>query len=428
MGPIASFKDLLAALRRRAGLIVLIALLGVPFAIWFASNQPRLYQAVAVIQIELPQVTETVTGEGGGMTPDTQLALIQQQLMARDNLVSIIVQYDLFPGLPGMIDRLGAVRGAISIQRLQDPSLAWRPELHPSGILISVMLDDPQKAADVANALSTQIVAEAEARSAARASRTLEFVLAEEARVAAEIDAIEAEVARFREANVAALPEGLTAQRDRLVTLEEQRIAVDQDLIELNAGADRLRAEELAQQTALLTERRDLIVRAMADTQAAISAAPAVERQLGAYDRRLGQLEAELAVLTTRRTEAAMTQLLAAENQAERYEVLESAIVPDYPISASRRKVAMAVAGAIAFGGIALALLLEILNPAIRTAGQLQKELGVAPVIVVPILSSRARRRRRWIGWLVAAAGLTAAAWAMFADRLLPLILRRRAV
>ncbi len=64
--------------------------------------------------------------------------------------------------------------------------------------------------------------------------------------------------------------------------------------------------------------------------------------------RALGQLEDELTVLTSQRTEAGMQRTLALQNQTERYEVLERAIPPEFPVSASRRKIAMAVAAASA--------------------------------------------------------------------------------
>jgi ferric-dicitrate binding protein FerR (iron transport regulator) len=59
-----------------------------------------------------------------------------------------------------------------------------------------------------------------------------------------------------------------------------------------------------------------------------------------------------------------------------------------------------------------LALALEFLNPAIRTADQLERQLGVQPVIVVPRLQSRRTRRRRRRGLVALVLGMAALLWA----------------
>jgi tyrosine-protein kinase Etk/Wzc len=414
MGAISSVPDLVHALRRRVWMIVMIALLGVPVALWFANNQPRLYEATAVIQIEIPQIAETVTGVAGAMAPDGQLNLIQQQLMARDTLLGVIESYGLFPMVGSVTEKVALLRGAVAITRLQDSALAWRPEIHPTGLMVTVRLDDPVVAADVANEMINRIITESTLRGADRANRTLEFILAEEARVAGAIAEVESRIASFREVNVDALPEGLTAQRDRLTRLSEQRLAVDEEILALQSGAERQRAEEVARQDALLQQRRNIVLQAIAETEAAIAAAPEVERQLGAMDRELTQLEAELEVLTARRTDAAMTQQLELQNQSERYVVLETAIPPEFPTTASRRKVAATVAAGVAAAGIALALALEVLNPAIRTTAQLERQLGVQPVIVVPYLTTPKDRRGRLGWWLGLFAALGGTLWLLF--------------
>ncbi len=108
---------------------------GAAVALYYASIQPRVWSATAAIQIETPQVTQTLTGEGTAMTPDNQLNLIQQQLMSRDNVMLVVERFDLFPGLPSMTEKVAALRGAIRIERLQDPALAWQSNVHPTGLL-----------------------------------------------------------------------------------------------------------------------------------------------------------------------------------------------------------------------------------------------------------------------------------------------------
>ncbi len=402
MGQISTLSDVLGLLRRRGWLIVLILMIGIPAAILYALSRPQLFEATAVIQIEAPQVAATsATQPAPVLQGDTQLDLIQQKLMSRDVLTGIIDKFSIFPADVPLTEQVALLRGAVTITKLVDPAQAFQPNVQPSGLSITVRLANAQKAADVANELLADILAEAQSRSEGRATRTLQFFEAEEARVSAEIDAAETEFARFKEANGASLPDGVTGQRDQQSRLVQSRIALGQQIIELQTNSDRLRVEEVARQNDLLEQQRNLIDQNIATIQTALDAAPEVQRQFSAFDRQLGQLQEEFRVITTRRTEAAMNQLLETQDQAARFEVLETAIVPDYSVSASRRKVALA--GAVFSGILALGLAfgVEMMNPAIRTAAQLERQLGVQAVIVIPHLTNSRTSRNRKLSWLL---------------------------
>lgn len=418
MAQISTLSDVTRLLRRRAWLIVLVLMIGVPAAVLYALSRPQLFEATAVIQIEAPQVAATsVTQPAPVSQADTQLDLIQQKLMSRDVLTGIIRKFGIFPADVPLIQQVALLRGAVTITKLIDPAQAFQPNAQPSGLTITVRLPVAQQAADVANEFLAGILAEAQSRSQDRASRTLAFFEAEEARVSAQIDAAEAEFARFKEANGASLPDGMTGQRDQQSRLVQSRIALDQQIIELQTNADRLRQEEVTRQNTLLEQQRDLIDQNIATIQTALDAAPEVQRQYSAFDRQLGQLQEEFRVITTRRTEAAMNQLLETQDQAARFEVLETAIPPDYSVSASRKK--LALAGAVFSGLLALGLAfgVEMLNPAIRTAAQLERQLGVQAVIVIPHLTNRRTIRYRWLGRLALLAAIVAAVALALRDR-----------
>ncbi len=399
MGQIASVSDVIGLLRRRAWLIVLVLMIGIPAAYLLALRRPQLFEATAVIQIEAPQIaTATSAAAAAPSEADSQLDLIQQKLMSRDSLIAVIEKFALYPAEMSLTEKVAQMRQAVTITKLVDPAQAWQPSAQASGLAITVRLADAQQAADVANDFLAMILAEAQARSEGRATRTLEFFAAEEARVSAEIAAVEADFAHFQEANGASLPDGLIGQRDQQSRLVESRIALDQQIIILQTNSDRQRADEVARQNNLLEQQRDLINQNIAVIQAALDAAPEVQRQYSAFDRQSDQLKEEYRVITSRRTEAAMNQLLETQDQAARYEVLETAIVPEFSVSASRRKVAMAGAVLTGFVALGLAFVAEMLNPVIRTAAQLERQLGVQAVIVVPHLTTRRQARYRKMG------------------------------
>ncbi|MDO8882610.1 MAG: hypothetical protein Q7V11_06600, partial [Pseudotabrizicola sp.] len=75
---------------------------------------------------------------------------------------------------------------------------------------------------------------------------------------------------------------------------------------------------------------------------------------------------------------------LASRQQTERFAMLERAITPDYPVGSGGKKIA--IAGLIASTGMGffLAFLLDLINPVIRTAAQMERELNIRPIVSIP--------------------------------------------
>ena len=96
MSSIKSLPDVMRMLRRRLWLIMLVALIGSVVSIMVALNQPKVYQATAVIQIETPQVERDSRGQIIGSDARHRLQLIEQRLMARDHLIKMIDKHGLF--------------------------------------------------------------------------------------------------------------------------------------------------------------------------------------------------------------------------------------------------------------------------------------------------------------------------------------------
>jgi len=435
MGPITSLRDIPRILQRQWRVVALILLVGLPLALNYALSQPRVYEATAVIQIEAAQVVERLTNQSGGTTstinPDSELDLIEQQLMSRDNVVTVLDAFDLWPDDHSTTERVALLRQAVSIVKLIDPEQAWRPEIQPSGLVITVQLDDPEVAAAVANVFLDRVLAEAVERTSGRTTRTLEFLVSEETRLGTEIDALEYEYSQFQQENAGSLPAAIVTQRTQLASLTESRIAIEDQIIELENAAGQLLAEAQARRSDLLNQRLDLVSAAIDDLETAIAAAPEVQRQINAYEREITQLQSELEVITTSRAEAAMNQLLDSRNQAERFEVLETAIAPEFAVSPSRRKIALAGGIVVALLALGTVLAIEILDGRLRSPAQLERELGVTPVIAIPNLRSRRqvqRGRLLWIGGIVGLvvviAGLARGFWRAIA-RTVPMLQTR---
>ena len=394
MAQIDSVRQAFKALRRRALLVTVLLMIGTGLSLWFAMTRDRVYEAIASVQIETPQIAVT-PGSGTTNPIETRIRLIEQKLLSRETLLALANEHDLFRGDPTLSDgmRVDMLRDAVHIMRLVDPAQSWRTDLAPTGLVISVRLHEAQLSADVANALLGLVMREGRDRATRRADNTLTFFETEEARVRSEIAAVEAQIAALKSERAGALPEAAAARTDRLAMLREAQLALEQQVISFETGRDRLRDEEARRQAALLEQQGLLIADRIAEVQALIDAAPEVERELNMLERSRSRLQDEYTVVTTRRADAAMSQVLENSAQTERFEVLETALVPDLPISTSRRELALSgfLVSLLAAMGVGLAL--EWMSPYLRTSAQIERTLGIRPVVVIPDLRvPRARR------------------------------------
>lgn len=412
-----SLDEIIAALRRRSFVILVVTITGCVLSLFYALQMTRIYEATAVLQVEEARVPDELAGAGAEASQSSRrVRLIEQRLMARDSLLAVMEKYDLFTADPTMpvSHRLALMRESAAIEEIVNRM--GSPVEAPSGLYITVRLEDPQKAADVANELMHMVIAQSRERSAARARERLDFFATEEARVRDEIEALEADLAAFKRENTEQLPEGLVELRRQLSTLRANQLDIDSQILAIQTTAERQREAVQARNEALLREQHALMQARIEQIEAMLAEAPEVERALSGRERALTQLQEEYTVLARRKAEAELGQELQVREQTDRIEVLETALVPANAVSRSRRSAALTGAVLSFAAGLALAAAIELLNPAIRNTGHMERALGVSPVVAVPHIADQADRRHEnqmRLGWGAAFAVLLAvAAWA----------------
>ena len=317
MNQFQSLGEFLAAIRRRTWVIIPIFVLGCLAAAMFAKSQPKLYQAISVIQIQDARIEEPVRI---GMPvrqqrdPARQVRLIEQQMMARDNLIEIMDRYDLFmdPNL-SVIERVFEMRQSVLVEQIRAGAQPWQTDIPPSGLRITVQLGDPEKAAAVANDLMTSVIEQAREQGLAQARDALSFFDAEQDRLSTDIDKAAAEISAFKSANTDALPTAQTALRDQLATLEDTKLELDQEIVTLQNSTARQREGVVEQQVALLIQQRNVVESRISEIEEAMARSPEVERRLDALERDLAQLQEQYTIVTQRRSDAQMEQMLEAQ-------------------------------------------------------------------------------------------------------------------
>ncbi|WP_333829657.1 Wzz/FepE/Etk N-terminal domain-containing protein [Pararhodobacter sp.] len=409
MGPVQTIPEILSWLRRRALLILLISVLGIAGGVLAAMKSERIYAATAVIQV----INPVITGEGGaaGTTLARRIQTIEQQLMSRENLVALASRYGMFEGAGlSANDQVALLRQSISIQSIAAAHPGYSGDGSLSGLVISTRAGEPELAAAISNELADLLLQQSAASRHESAEAALRFFQQEETRLQRDIAALDDRIADFQTENEGLLPGAQILRREDLRRLEESRLSIERDIVQLRSELSTLDAasgrtvtqRRIAQLTDEIARRDDeaALITARIDTiRAELVRAPDIEREITAMDRDMTQLQAQLTSASERRREAELGLRIEDDQQSVRFVLLEAALVPEHAVSTGRRKIAMAGAMAGIILGLGLAYVLEWMHPAMRTARQMERELQLRPVISIPYTRSHAENRRRKLVW-----------------------------
>ncbi|WP_103334273.1 GumC family protein [Pseudotabrizicola formosa] len=411
MGPIQTVEDLVNLIRRRFWLMALVTLTGTLLAVFYAKTRPDVFESTAVLQVELPMVSE---GGRAAATPVNVLQLltnIEQRLTTRETMITLIERHGLFADAPGLSleDKVDAMRQSIRFQSVTGPSGAL------SALIIVAQAGRAEDAARIANDLAQSVLDLGAEGKRATAEASFAFFTEQESRLWQEITTLETEISDFRNANRSALPGVREARQEEIAQLETSLRGLDQEITGLQSEAaqigslptpratDRRRQEDIAQRLSVLMAQRTPLVERKTALEETLGNTAEVERVLSAYDRQMRQLQDQYALVSQRMAEAETARSLAARQQTERFAMLERAITPDYAIGSGGRKIA--IAGLIGSAGLALVLafVLDLLNPVIRTAAQMERELNLRPVVSIPEVPHKNRKplARRMITSLI---------------------------
>ena len=396
MGQIQSFDELLNFLVRRRFLILAVAIIGALLSAFYAKSRPDTFETAAVIQVQSAAVqgTEAQRASVAAVT----LQAIEQQLTTRENLTAVIERHGLYAGLPLSMDKkIDLLRASVSFQGVDSAAgQAYGEARSLSAILVFARMDQAELAARIANDFAQSLLDMSAASQRRKADQNVSFFREEVTRIGQDIARLEAETATYKNENAGALPELRDAKRDELVNLDTDLRQLRQDRVALEGEAARINAK----QTLRETDRRTLddiaarltvvdaqlaSAKARSDAlQAELATSPEVERVLAGYERQLDQLRSQHDAVTARMAQAETDARLAEMQQAERFTLLERAVVPESAMGGGNKKLALAGALASLIAGLAIAFTLDLIHPVVRTAAQMERQLDLRPVVVIP--------------------------------------------
>lgn len=410
MGQIQSIEEFLSLMLRRRWLIILIAVSGLLISAIYAKTRPDTYMAAAVIQVEVP----TVSGSSESTAPAPSgaaqlLQAIKQRLTTRENLLAMIERHQLFTNLPGLStdEKIALLRGSVTFEDVASAAgdTFGQPKTI-SALIVYAELDDPELAARVANDFAQGILDQTSAGQQTRAVQNVTFFREEEARIWQQITDLEAEITAYTNTHDDKLPALNEARRDELVGLDtdirssgQQKLALVSQKTLISASetlreTDRRLLDQLTAQIGVLDAQISALTTRRTEIEAALLATPEIEQALDGFDRRLQQLQGQYDVANQRMAEAETAQRLAERHHAERFTLLERAITPEYSRRSGGKKLVIAGSIASLLLGIAVAFVLDLLRPVVRTAAQMERQLDLLPIISIPEIE----RPRQQIG------------------------------
>jgi uncharacterized protein involved in exopolysaccharide biosynthesis len=168
--------------------------------------------------------------------------------------------------------------------------------------------------------------------------------------------------------------------------------------------------------TSLVEERR-ILEAEIAELQETINQTAVVGIRLSELERELAAVENQHRDAAASLAQAQMGERIELLSKGQRITVLEQASVPREPTSPNRPLIAAAGVGGGMAAGMALIVLLELMNRSIRRPIEITRKMGITPIATLPYIRSRHQqfvRRSIIIGaFLFAMVGVPLTLWAL---------------
>ena len=404
MGSIYSIADLIDMVRRRIVVIVGVAVLGTVLSAVYALSHQHLYTSSEVLQVQTATIADDLAPSTVAGSSARRLQLIEQRLMARSAVLELIDQLDLFADQPAMkdSDKVGVIRESVTISGVAAAREGYSDDGAVALLRITADWPTAQGAQQLAHEFAKRTIDLSISSRLKQAQETLAFFELQEQSLQEEMSLLEDEVTAYRSSHNVALPGSIESARREIETLREAILAIDRQMITLQSNIAQYadtrveqRQREQDQQTlSSLVAQRALLSENMAELTQSLQGTPEAQIKLAQLTGKIEDLREQLQSITARRKAANVSLQLETQRQSERLTVPEPAPLPDYPSTRARKQIVLLGAFASALIGLGIAFLLDLRHPVIRTGAQMERELGLRPVITIPEIDQRRRKRK----------------------------------
>lgn len=318
-------------LARRIWLIMIVFVAGSFVAAAVAYVLPPVFASTARILVESQQIPPDMAKTTVRQSVAERLEVIQQRLLARNNVLDIIDRFGLFSDRDDMTlsEKVDRVRNSTTFESISfNSNPRTRDASEVSAFTITYKATDAQLATRVTNELVTTVLEQNLASRSRRASETSEFFHQDVDRLSRQLLDLETQIAKYKDENEAALPDSYEFRLEQVAALqgrqfegEKRRIALEErrrilrQAIENGFQSDAPQTPDEVQ----LAKLRQLLVQKRSTFAPTHPEIVALEASIAALETSLAAKPAAVAadVITPPDTTGAITRLTSARAQAQ---------------------------------------------------------------------------------------------------------------
>jgi len=224
-------RDVIAILRRRWSLIVLLTLFGGVSGFVAAHVLPKRFTSQTLVLVQQPAVSPQLVPTMEADNTNQRLAAMQQQILSRSRLEPVIQELGLYHKdidrvpMEDLVDRL---RRTITITPIQ--AMAETRAQNLPGFTISVVFDEPHAAQQICAKITSMFLAENLQLRKGEVTNTTEFLGKQLGEAKAKLDEQDARLAAFQRRYLGSLPDQNQTNLNLLAGLTSQLEASTQAL------------------------------------------------------------------------------------------------------------------------------------------------------------------------------------------------------
>lgn len=221
-------------LRRRFLFILVPFVLVAGMATAAVVMLPPIYQSTGKILVESQQIPVDLVRSTVTSYADERIQIIKQQVMTRENLLRIVEKFDLFADRKRQMSSteiVDAMQKSISVAPLS-ANIKGLQRRAGGTIAFTVSFEhkQPNMATRVANELVTLFLDENVRSRTYRATETTDFLEQEASKLKKQVDAIESEVAKYKQQYSQSLPEHLELRMSMLERAQASLKETDREI------------------------------------------------------------------------------------------------------------------------------------------------------------------------------------------------------
>jgi polysaccharide biosynthesis transport protein len=223
MNQMLSPAYLLSVVRRRALYVLIPLILGVAATVGIVMSLPAIYTSKATILVESQQIPADLVRSTITALASERLQVIEQRIMARDNVLEIARKYKLFAKQPNLsiTDLVEKVKARIKIEQTN------------LGVKGGRGSDRLTVAFAVSYELVTSILGEDVKARTGLASETSRFLEKEVSRLSLALADVETRLGEARLQNLEALPEKLQFNMNQLEKTQKSMVDIERQLLSI---------------------------------------------------------------------------------------------------------------------------------------------------------------------------------------------------